>query len=53
MRMVNLCKTNIPDVQKASFRIGKTSKSYAEIISGNRERQGDSGATAEDHFSAQ
>lgn len=24
-----------------------------EIVSGNREQQGDSGATAEDHFSAQ
>ena len=53
MKMVNLCKTNIPDAQKASFHTGKTSKSCVEIVSGNREQQGDSGATAENHFSAQ
>ena len=35
------------------FHTGKTSKSCVEIVSGNREQQGDSGATAEKHFSAQ
>lgn len=53
MRMVNLCKTNIPGTQKVQFHTGKTSKSCVEIVSGNREQQGDSGATAENHFSAQ